>query len=427
MNRQMPELLLVLTVGLILTMAGGIAAAKTTVTVWSEWSWALETFYKVVEVFEEKNPDIDVDWQYQSDRTDKLIAAVIGDVSPDVVTTGVSVDMVEKGLFAPLTDYLKNSELYDAIPASLWPSRTVNGEIYGVPALEGGPNAGLYFNRDRFAEAGLQPLQTDEVITMDELVVLSRKLVTTDADGNPVKLGFYPYEISARSLNRVCRFFETNWWDADEGVAKLDRPELIDALETMAEFFQPFGYAKMTQAMSNYFMWPAAENSAFANGMTALMECGYWGIGNLRDTMPDGNYGVTWSPNVNRRRVQNLGGWSVVIPSASKHKDEAFRFIEFLASAEAQAIIFEDLGWFGGIPKGLLEQVEIQDPNLEWFLRSTAEADVLLGPDEPNPYGSKASQLWNESFQKVVTGESSARQALEDANRLLNAEVEQNQ
>jgi multiple sugar transport system substrate-binding protein len=212
-------------------------------------------------------------------------------------------------------------------------ANTYQGKIYGVPMFI---DAGLlYFRSDLLATYGFQPPQT-----WDELVLQARKIVGKEREAGSDIVGytgqFKQYEglvcdmlefilsnngqildgngqsvIAEKKAIEAVRFVrdEIIGRIASQGVLSYQEPESLDL------FMQ--GHAVF---MRN---WPYALNHA--NDPEISRVAGRVGIAKL----PHFSDGESYS---------TLGGWQLGISKFSKHKKEAWKFIQFLTSERIQKI-----------------------------------------------------------------------------------------
>lgn len=404
-------------------------AEKTTLTVYFQWGNVIDTLNRAVEIFEAENPDIDVITVPAcidcGSGYEQLLVAIAGGAPPDLVTLSGTyyLEMVEAGLIEPLTEYLNKSEIdwQSKYHPALWESRIVRGEVYGIPAFEGGPNPGLIYNKDILSEAGVAEPSPDEAMTWAEFAEMARKLVDYDVDGRLRRVGFYPRETGANSLGRMALAYGVEWYDEEANVARLDHPRLVEAMRMLKTYFyDPWGYEEVENAVRGKGLWTNHDNSLFATGTSATLITGYWSPGELRKTMPGGNIGVTWQPNDDGLKVMSVGAWSLSILAHSRNKEAAWRLLEFLASPRATAVAFEEQGWLGGLHRDLPDYVDLTTlPATLWFVQALDSADVVRS-EKPNLFDNHAGRLWNEVYDQVVSGKGDPEPLLSEANRVLN-------
>lgn len=406
------------------------AASPKILTIYFQWSPSAETLKKAAEIFEKRNPDIKVDIIPTcidcGTGYEKLITAIAAGTPPDLVTLSGSyyVEMAQKGMLEPLSRYIAGTDWRTKYQPALWNTRVLDGEIYGLPAFEGGPGRGLIFNRDIVAESGVAAPREDAVMTWGEFGSMARKVARYDAQQRLSRVGYYPKEAGGNSVGSVSTAFGVDWFNERTGMAELDRPELVEGMEMIKRhFYDPWGYDAVEAAVKGKGMWTNHTNSLFATKGSATILVGYWAPGELKKTMPDGNIGVTWMPNNQRQKIQTIGSWNLTMLRDGRQKAEAWRLLQFFASPETTRLFFEDHGWLGGLHKDLPRYIDLKNSlGSRWYVQSLDTAQVVLS-GTPNAYGALAGKLWNDVYEKVVSGKGAARQLLAEANRVLNASI----
>src|SRR6185437_3922324 len=90
---------------------------------------------------------------------------------------------------------------------------------------------------------------------------------------------------------------------------------------------------------------PTAEK-VFITGKAPIFSMGSWEAGSIQTTAPNGNFGVMLFPTVDGGKGTPdglvIGDTVFIVTKASQHPDEAKKFIQYLASEEAQKIWSED-------------------------------------------------------------------------------------
>jgi multiple sugar transport system substrate-binding protein len=168
-----------------LAMAGcGDAGGTETITFWDNNGGPARTpvFQHLIGEFERANPGIHVEYVGipSSSVQQKYDTAVAGGATPDVggITTSYLSDLVGQDALEPLDDRLSASPLHDKLLANLLDDvRQATGDhkLYELPS-----SANLdviWYRKDWFAQAGLQP-----PTTWDELLADATKL--TDKAAN---------------------------------------------------------------------------------------------------------------------------------------------------------------------------------------------------------------------------------------------------
>ncbi len=206
-------------------------------------------------------------------------------------------------------------------------SRTI-GKIYGFP--RDNDTTVLYYNKDLFDDAGVA--YPDETWTWDEFLEAAKALTVRDARGRVVQYGV------VLESNKYFNFLHQNGADMFDDPLNptrftLDDPKAIEALQFMADLINEHqvapSFAQMLQlgsstelfqtgrvamAMTNAARIPTFQQAPFE-----------WGVAPL----PAGRTGI---------RANTMGGAGYVISANTKHPEEAWTFLKFLAGEEGQAI-----------------------------------------------------------------------------------------
>ncbi len=133
----------------------------------------LEVMRKVWKDFELQNPNIrleitQVPW---SDAYREITTALAGGEMPDVIILGMTwhAELMEIGALEPLNDYITPKMREDFFLLDFY---TIDGKLTGIPVTTG--PWGMIYRRDMFEEAGLDPDLPPK--TWDELVEYAKKL-----------------------------------------------------------------------------------------------------------------------------------------------------------------------------------------------------------------------------------------------------------
>lgn len=213
----------------------------------------------------------------------------------DIASTGLDNEMdisvneiMRSGIFEPLDDRLKGSELYSLIPPQLWDSVTLDGSVYTVPS------AGHYSEGAALYGDGSASLS--EGFTADELY---------NALGSDGKFLFA--ETDGLVIMELCGFEVTHegMLIASDGkaVSPLDCTECVDMLRVLNKLKSE---GRLVTNVSD------GENGAFVLA---------FGNGDTSANKP--LFSV-------KSRVKTIYGASTGILKASEKKDEAFRLLEAL-------------------------------------------------------------------------------------------------
>lgn len=301
--------------------SGKTSSGKTRVR-FASWDNAedLDHQQALVDQFNASHDDIEVVLEaYGSEYDTKISAGMGSGDTPDVLYMW-DYPSYHEGL-EPLDSYIEKegadykSNFYE----TLWAYNSINGSVYGIPV--GFTTHALFYNKDIFAEAGLEEPTNDW--TWDDVKEAS-KVIAEKVEG---KKGFSfqmkpdPYDFEMYLWSNG-----TAYVDAEgkvEGNLNSDKAaEVLNMFQDMAKE----GYAVATEKNGT---------DEFRSGQTAMYVYGAWSIASF-DT--DGlNYGVVNIPSfagAGRKSASILSSSGVAISKDSKNKEAAWEFVKYWTGEE---------------------------------------------------------------------------------------------
>jgi multiple sugar transport system substrate-binding protein len=394
-----------MTMGLLASVAMGVLAtpamAQVTLKIWSidgnDRVGIADTYSKE---FDEANDDIVVEYRAVpfDDLVNETLRAFATGNAPDIV----SFDNPDFALFSSrgamldITDRIANSDVIKPENYFEGPLNSVtwDGKYYGIPKYT--DTIGVFYNKDLFAKAGI----TEPPTTWAQFAEYAEKL--TDPANN-----VYGATFSARAGEegtfQFLPIIQMSGGSYDnvntEGAA-----EVLDLWKKMVDN----GWA--SKDVLSLGQWDST--GTFNSGNAAMAVSGPWEIDRMvEDAKFD--WGVALLPTITEggERSSALGGFDWGIMSTTKHPDEAFRALEYFAAQDHR--IFEE---FGNLPAR---------NDIELPVTGTALKDAALvvfqdqlqyaQPRGPHPDWQKISKAIYDAMQQALTGQMSAKDALDQA------------
>lgn len=264
----------------------------------------------------------------------KMIAGISGAEPPDLIVQGdiYSVGMwAMEGMIAPIDDLITKHEIdiddmYDP-PLS---QCTYGGFYYCLPW--GVDNYALYWNKDMFEEAGLDPDTPPK--TMEEMLEFSDILTKTDDNGNLTQVGFIP-DFPWFHTDLYLAMYGSTWQSPDGTEVWLDTPEMIATMRWQQEFYTRYGadnVGRFLSAAGNYL----GADSGFYTNKIAMLVIGEWQSGPdyLQKFRPDMDYGIAPMPYPEdfpeREATSVLWGTVVMIPSSAVDIDASAKLMAWM-------------------------------------------------------------------------------------------------
>lgn len=286
---------------------------------------------EIARAFEAKNPGIKVEievipWgQYWTN----LETAATGRNLPDVFWLNASHFELyaTNNLLMPIDELAANSDLVspDYYPASLVEIYSNGGNWYGIP--KDMDTIGLWYNKELFDAAGVA--YPDETWTWDDLVEAA--IALTDAENQVWGI--------AAELSHQSGFFNTVYqaggWIVNEDRTKAGHadPATIEGLKFWTDLINVH---KASPTMAQ--MTDTTPISLFESGRAAMYYTGSWNqVRFMNNEYTRDRVDVAVLPKGKERAVI-IHGLGNVIAANTRHPEEAWKFLEFLGSREAQEI-----------------------------------------------------------------------------------------
>lgn len=275
---------------------------------------------------EEVFPGVKIEIQsYPSseDFWNNLPAQIAAKTAPDIlkITNEGAYEYVEKGLFEPLDEYIKEGNLdlssYTESAQEIW---KFDGKTYGIPISV--VPAMFFINKTMWNEAGLGEYPT----TWEEVKEAAKKLTTEDVKG--LVLNLHEYHITNYALS-----YGGRWGNGKT----INSPENVQALETILNMYEE-GVAITPKSAG--FGW---DGEVFANKKGAMSTGGYWYKGYLKNAAPDLEYDVIPMPKGTVPGCTSHSDAMVVLQDA-QDKLAATKAVYYLTRDEALEKLMENVG-----------------------------------------------------------------------------------
>ncbi|OIQ25684.1 ABC transporter substrate-binding protein [uncultured Vibrio sp.] len=290
---------------------------------------------EIVKQFEAENPDISVEYNlYDKEAYKTTIRNWLVTSPPDVVFWYAGNRMktfVDRGLFEDVSDlWSENNMKQDFSTAA--PAMTVNDKQYGVPYTY--YQWGIYYRSDIFAKYGIS-----EPKTWDELLAASATLKEN---------GVAPFAIGTKYLWTAAGWFDyinlrTNGLDFHidlmDGKVPYSDERVKKTFANWAQLVEP-GYFLENHAS---YSWQEAQPFLY-NGEAAMYLIGNFIAPNFPDSVKS-DMGFFQFPIIDPAVpvAEDAPMDTIHIPSKAKNKEDARKFLKFVARADIQEKINESI------------------------------------------------------------------------------------
>ena len=378
---------------------GALAADPVKLTIWSiDGDNGLYT--KLAEDFDAANEDIVLESRLIAfdDLVNEALKAFATGQAPDLI----SLDNPDFALFSSrgamldITDRVANSKVIDTsvyyegpLASAMW-----DGKLYGLPKATN--TIALFYNKDLFAKAGI----AEPPKTWDELLDAARKL-------NDPANNVYGITRSARG-NEEGTFQFLPWIQMGAGSFKeVNTPGAVKALDLWKTILAE---KLASQDVLSQGQWDST--GTFNAGNAAMAISGPWELGRMA-TDAKFDWGVALLPTETEggARSSAMGDFNLGIFASTKHPDEAFRVIEYFASQSDR--LFPE---FSNIPaRSDIVLPPTGDAKKDAGLAVFQEQLKYAQPRGPHPEWQKISKAIYDAVQAAMTGQMSAKDALDQA------------
>jgi multiple sugar transport system substrate-binding protein len=358
----------------------------------------------------------------------QFLSAVASKTPPDLVYMDRQLlgTYAARGTIEPLEDCVsKESVDLDQYRDPAIKEITLDGKLYGLPEFY--DNRVLMVNDASLQSAGVDPTAVD---TGDHAALTRLAAQLTKKNGNDLaRIGFDP---------KIPEFLPV--WAKANGVdmiskdgkkANLDDPKLVAGLEYAVSLINAQGGWGSFKAFRDSFDF-FGEKNQFASDQLAAFPMEDWYLNVLADVSP--KMAITVAPFTDERgkTIDWVTGSAWAIPSASKHKDQACKWIKamttsdtWIAAAQARADKRKSEGKpFTGVYTGN----EVADKKIFGDVVSLSDTPVydkavkvvLSAQDSAfsmpsSPAGSEFQTAWQDAVNRVLSGEQSPADAMKQA------------
>ncbi|MDJ0686475.1 MAG: extracellular solute-binding protein [Alphaproteobacteria bacterium] len=295
-------------------------------------------FQALIDGFKAENPDIEVKWNlFDREGYKTSIRNFLTAEAPDVATWYAGNRMlpyVEAGLFEDVSDLWEQEGWNDSLKSAA-ASMTIDGKKWGIPYTY--YQWGVYYRKDIFDQYGLSVPET-----WDDLLAVSKTLKENDVA---------PFTIGTKFLWTAAGWFDylnlrVNGYefhmDLTAGKASYDDPKVQAVFDRWSELVEA-GYF-----IDNHANYSWQESLPFmVQGDAAMILMGNFAVAPLREAgLTDDQLGFFQFPEITPGlpKAEDAPTDTVHIPANAKNKEDAKKFLAYVARADVQTTLNASLG-----------------------------------------------------------------------------------
>lgn len=315
----------------------------------------------------------------------KVQTAIKNGKAPDL-SVQLSVDLFQiKNSIVPLDDFIQNDPeaqemVYDFFPGFMENAKT-EGKTYSIPFQRS--TVILYYNKDKFKEAGLDP--DAPPTTWDEVIEYGKKLTKDGQWGIELPAtvsGYWIYQ--ALYLQNS----ETNMMSDDGKEVYLNTDEAKEALQYWVDLINV--HKIMPEGVLDWSTVP----TDFIEGKTAMMLST---TGNLTNVKNNANFdfGVAFLPGNERVATPTGGGNFYIFKNTSEERQQAaFEFIKWISEPTRAAEWSINTGYIA------TRQSSYETELLKEYVETFPQAKVAM---EQLEYAEKEISVYEQGkIQKII-------------------------
>src|SRR5678815_1572334 len=367
--------------------------------------------------FERANPSIKVkpiySGTYQESITKALTAHKSG--TPPVTSVLLSTDMftlIDEEAIVPIDPFVKTDDdkkwMASFFPAFMENSRT-GGKTWGVPFQRS--TIVLYWNKDLFKEAGLDPEKGPA--TWTEMQAFAEKLTRRDGAGDVSQWGVqipssgFPYWLF-QGLTTPAGGILMN--EAGDGTF-YDKPEVIEALTYWVDLSR-----KYKVHPEGIVEWGTTPKDFFERKVAMMWTT----TGNLTNVKSNAkfDFGVAMLPAGKQRGSPTGGGnFYIFAKSTPAQREAAMKFIKWVTTPQRAAQWGIDTGYVA-VRADAWETPAMKQYVAGFPAAAVARDQLPFAKAELSTHDNqRVTQALNDALQAALTGTKTPEQALKDAQR----------
>jgi sn-glycerol 3-phosphate transport system substrate-binding protein len=365
--------------------------------------------------FQKDNPSIKVNPIYAGTYQETIVKALTAHKSgtPPVTSVLLSTDMftlIDEDAIVPFDDFVKTEDdkkwLASFFPGFMLNSQT-GGKTWGAPFQRS--TVVLYWNKDLFKEAGLDPEKPPT--TWAEQVSFAEKLTKKDASGNVSQWGIqipssgFPYWLF-QGLSTQAGAILAN----EAGTQTFyDKPEVIEALQYWVDLSR-----KHKVHPPGIVEWGTTPKDFFERKVAMMWTT----TGNLTNVRTNAKFpfGVAMLP-AGKKPGSPTGGGNFYISKKAKPAEQqaAFQFIRWITTPERAAQWSIDTGYVAVRPDSY-ETPAMKKYVSEFPQAAVARDQLKYAVAELSTHeNQRVTKALNDGLQAALTGGKTPEQAMKDA------------
>lgn len=400
---------------------------KINIELYNIWGGQIgQGWVKIAEEFESIQDDIGVRVVFAPGGggvQQKLFTAISGGNPPDIaqIVPHQTAQWAELGVMHELTaDFQASGLTQDDFYPPAWEGMTYQDRVWAMQ-WNADPNFPFFWNKNLFAESGLDPDVPPS--TIDEIEAFSKEILRKDG-ATITKIGAVPWDVygNANSIFTWGWAFGGEFYDREREQITPDDEPIVAALQWMTNYAKNVGGADRVAHSP-----PGLQLHWFSTGNVGMAPLVPPNYRDIRANVTDLEIGTGLLPYQPPGASEPgagawFGGWALFVPKGAKHPDAAFEFIRWVtATDEGTRIQWENIGVPTGWRRAPVHDEIKNDPIMAPF------HEVLITAQHARPVMLVADfyfQKFEEEVERAIYGLVTPEEALRNVKEETMAELE---
>ncbi|WP_406058289.1 ABC transporter substrate-binding protein [Streptomyces sp. NBC_01077] len=386
--------------------ASGDPKAETTITFWHGWAAPAEV--KAIEDqiarFEKAHPNIKVKvvGGINDDKLGQALRAG-GSKGPDVVSSFTTANVGKfcaSGALTDLEPFIEKDklDLDKTFPKVLQEYTQFEGKRCSLPLLSDA--YGLFYNKDAFKAAGLDPEAPPK--TWSEFTEVAKTLTKTKGDSYE-QLGFMPNYLGYETVvsHYMSQWGHQGYFDASGKSSVGKDPAFAEMMTYQKSLVDALGGFQKLDKYRTTFGDEWGAQHPFQTGQVAMQLDGEWRLNFVKNAKVDFEVGVAPLPVADDEVADYgkgyLSGTIMGIAPQSKKQNAAWELVKYMTTDTEAVVNFANN--IGNVPSTL---EALKSPNLKLDARFKTFLDIAQHPRSTTSDGAVNGSAYQDTLQKFA-------------------------
>lgn len=368
--------------------------------------------------YEAEHPDIDIVVEQfpgssLKDFEIKLRVRFSSHQGPDLMVASdyTAAPLARLGLLAEAPDYIERMVQDNSLNPMIRDAPYIDGRLYGI--VTDAAWQALYYNKAMFRDAGLDPERPPQ--TWAELLDVADRLTVRGPDSTVVRAGFSVRKtgFKAGTADKWYTFLYSAGgqpYSADGTRALFNSPQGREALA----LYRSLLFGRHIDSVTH-----EGDQQGFGQGRVAMFLREIHVDRFLKESYPDLEYGVAPVPR-DAASISSGGTSMYAVSEESEHREEAWRFIQFLMQDDAYSR-YVGIGGILPTTRSVAQSARFRsDPVMQVFLNQEVRTPGSF------PMVARASDVMGGYIEQYCYGRIGSDELLSRAERDVNAVLARN-